>query len=187
MAEYSRPSSLPQVQSLSQTSEEGEEEQSRQNNPPFIQSIKPKLALNDGPPAVAEGANRRPCSRPPGSKNKPKPAVVLNTRDGDNGMNAAVLEIAAGSDVIDMVVQFGRRCQLGGVTIMSAFGSVLNITLCNPISHTPSLTLHSKLNIISITGTFLGSSPPSSLSSANCCSSGDSRSFGITLGSQQRC
>ncbi|KAI8005566.1 AT-hook motif nuclear-localized protein 20 [Camellia lanceoleosa] len=122
MVEYSGPSSLPQVQSLTQTSEEGEEEQSHQNGPHFIRSIKPGLTLNDDPTAMAEGANQRPHGHPPSSKNKPKLAVTQTTRDGDASMKAAVLEITARSDVIDTVVQFERRRQLGGVTIMSASG-----------------------------------------------------------------
>ncbi|KAI7994896.1 AT-hook motif nuclear-localized protein 17 [Camellia lanceoleosa] len=68
---------------------------------------------------------------------------------------------------------------------MSASGFVFNITLSNPISHAPLLTLHSKFNIIFITGTFLGSSTPSSSSSANSSSSGGFCSFGITLVGQQ--
>ncbi|KAI7980844.1 AT-hook motif nuclear-localized protein 17 [Camellia lanceoleosa] len=100
-------------------------------------------------------------------------------------MKVAALEITVGSDVIDMMVQFGRRRRLGGTTIMSAFGSVFNVTLRNPISHALSLTLHGKFNIISITETFMGSSAPSSSSSANFCSSGGSCSFGITLVGQQ--
>ncbi|KAI7980845.1 AT-hook motif nuclear-localized protein 17 [Camellia lanceoleosa] len=49
----------------------------------------------------------------------------------------------------------------------------------------PSLTLHSKFNIISITRTFMGSSTPSSSSSTNFSSSGGFCSFGITLVGQQ--
>ncbi|KAF5939178.1 hypothetical protein HYC85_023437 [Camellia sinensis] len=63
---------------------------------------------------------------------------------------------------------------------MSAFGFVFNITLCSPISHASSLSLHGKFNIISITETFLGSSAPSSSSSAN--SSSSSGQQGHVLG-----
>ncbi|THG11506.1 hypothetical protein TEA_013003 [Camellia sinensis var. sinensis] len=68
---------------------------------------------------------------------------------------------------------------------MSASRSVFNVTLHNPISHTPSLTLHGKFNIISITETFMGSLAPSSSYSANFSSSGGSCSFVITLVGQQ--
>ncbi|THF97146.1 hypothetical protein TEA_025550 [Camellia sinensis var. sinensis] len=67
---------------------------------------------------MAEGANQRPRGRPPSFKNKPKLAVIQTTRDGDGSMKATVLEIAARSDVIDTVVQFERRRQLGSVTII---------------------------------------------------------------------
>ncbi|KAF5939177.1 hypothetical protein HYC85_023436 [Camellia sinensis] len=157
MVESFGPSSLPNPDTLSTTA------------PP------PRRRAPIGGPAVVHQAQKK----------KSKPAIVLTTRDGDPDVKAAVLEIAAKSDVIDTVVQYKHRRQLGGVTIMSACRFVFNITLCNPISHAPSLTLHGKFNIISITETFLGSLAPSSSSSANSSSSGGFCSFGITLVGQQ--
>lgn len=96
---------------------------------------------------------RRPRGRPPGSKNKPKPPVVI-TRDSEAAMRPVVLEISPGSDVLECISGFaGRRCV--GVSVLSASGSVANVTLRHPTLHASTLTLHGRFDMLSLAGTFL--------------------------------
>ena len=51
------------------------------------------------------GPTRRPRGRPPGSKNKPKPPIIV-TRDSPNALHSHVLEVAAGADGVDCVAEY---------------------------------------------------------------------------------
>lgn len=110
------------------------------------------------------GAGRRPRGRPAGSKNKPKPPIIV-TRDTPNALRSHVLEISAGSDIMDSVSTYARR-RGRGVCILSGTGAVTNVTLRQPpagaggSSSTSSasavnLTLHGRFEILSLTGTSL--------------------------------
>jgi hypothetical protein len=57
--------------------------------------------------AVVTG-NRRPRGRPPGSKNKPKPPIMV-TRDSPNALHIHVMEVAGGADVPESIAQFASR------------------------------------------------------------------------------
>ncbi|KAG5221076.1 DNA-binding protein [Salix suchowensis] len=46
--------------------------------------------------------SRRPRGRPAGSKNKPKPPVVI-TKESPNSLRSHVLEISSGSDIVDSI------------------------------------------------------------------------------------
>ncbi|XAR60308.1 hypothetical protein NMG60_11033625 [Bertholletia excelsa] len=134
----------------------------------------------DIPPSTTLGT-KKPRGRPPGSKNKPKPPVVLSRETDFAAMKAMVLEVSPGCDVVENVVQFARRQHLG-VSIISGCGSVSSVTLLHPATHAPTLALHGPFNILSITGSvLLGMLPmPSSPSfpSPAC-------SFGVSLAGQQ--
>lgn len=104
-------------------------------------------------------SGRRPRGRPPGSKNKPKPPVVI-TRDTPNGLRSHVLEIASGSDIIESITSFART-RGRGVCILSGSGSVTNVNIRNPgvaataASDNRVITLHGRFEIMSLTGTAL--------------------------------
>nr|GMD75491.1 AT-hook motif nuclear-localized protein 20-like [Ipomoea batatas] len=103
--------------------------------------------------AVLEmGTNKRPRGRPRGSKNKPKPPIII-TRDIPNGLGSHVMEIAGGSDVADSIAQFARRRQRG-VCVLSGNGAVANVTLRQP-TMPGSVTLQGRFEILSLAGTFL--------------------------------
>ena len=55
-----------------------------------------------------EVVGRRPRGRPPGSKNKPKPPVII-TRESANALRAHILEVAAGCDVFEALTAYARR------------------------------------------------------------------------------
>ena len=101
-------------------------------------------------------ANRRPRGRPPGSKNKPKPPIIV-TRDSPNALHSHVLEVAAGADVVDCVAEYARR-RGRGVCVLSGGGAVVNVALRQPGASPPGsmvATLRGRFEILSLTGTVL--------------------------------
>uniref|UniRef100_A0A7N0TAL2 PPC domain-containing protein n=1 Tax=Kalanchoe fedtschenkoi TaxID=63787 RepID=A0A7N0TAL2_KALFE len=96
---------------------------------------------------------RRARGRPPGSKNKPKPPVII-TRESANTLRAHILEVASGCDVFDCVATYARRRQRG-ICIMSGSGVVTNVTLRQPTAPGAVVTLHGRFEILSLAGSFL--------------------------------
>ncbi|KAL0393414.1 UNVERIFIED_CONTAM: AT-hook motif nuclear-localized protein 24 [Sesamum latifolium] len=85
-------------------------------------------AGKDGGSGAAEGemsANRRPRGRPAGSKNKPKPPIII-TRDSANALRTHVMEISDGCDIMDSPASPGQVVTLHGrFEILSLAGSFL--------------------------------------------------------------
>ncbi|KAK8617526.1 hypothetical protein V6N13_080436 [Hibiscus sabdariffa] len=97
---------------------------------------------------------RRPRGRPAGSKNKPKPPIIV-TRDSPNSLRSHVLEISSGSDIVDSVSDYARR-RGRGVCVLSGTGAVTNVTLRQPGAPPGGVvTLHGRFEILSLTGTSL--------------------------------
>ncbi|KAI5659936.1 hypothetical protein M9H77_28729 [Catharanthus roseus] len=106
-----------------------------------------------------EVANRRPRGRPPGSKNKPKPPIFV-TRDSPNALRSHVMEVSNGSDIAESIANFARKRQRG-VCVLSASGTVTNVTLRQPSAPGSVMALHGRFEILSLTGSFLpGPAPP---------------------------
>ncbi|KAK7841408.1 AT-hook motif nuclear-localized protein 25 [Quercus suber] len=107
-------------------------------------------------PTTSSGAtsSRRPRGRPAGSKNKPKPPIII-TQDSPNALKSHVLEVSAGSDIVESVSNYALR-RGRGVCVLSGSGSVTNVTLRQPASPAGSVvTLHGRFDILSLTGTAL--------------------------------
>lgn len=96
---------------------------------------------------------RRPRGRPAGSKNKPKPPIII-TRDSANALRSHVMEIANGCDIAESVSTFAARRQRG-VCILSGSGTVTNVTLRQPAAPGAVVTLHGRFEILSLSGSFL--------------------------------
>lgn len=120
---------------------------------------KPISSIGDG--ATIEVV-RRPRGRPPGSKNKPKPPVII-TREPEPAMSPYILEVSGGNDVVEAIARFSRRKNIG-LCVLTGSGAVANVTLRQP-STTPgaTVTFHGRFDILSFSATFLpqqqGSSP----------------------------
>ncbi|XP_062030586.1 AT-hook motif nuclear-localized protein 25-like [Rosa rugosa] len=100
------------------------------------------------------GSGRRPRGRPAGSKNKPKPPIIV-TRDSPNALRSHVLEVSAGTDVVESVSHYARR-RGRGVCVLSGTGTVANVTLRQPAAPVGSVvTLHGRFEILSLSGTVL--------------------------------
>ncbi|PON75197.1 AT-hook motif nuclear-localised protein [Parasponia andersonii] len=109
----------------------------------------------DAPTTSSGGASsaRRPRGRPAGSKNKLKPPIFI-TRDSPNALRSHVLEISAGSDIVEAVSNYARR-RGRGVCVLSGNGAVTNVTLRQPSASGGVITLHGRFEILSLTGTSL--------------------------------
>ncbi|KAJ0766049.1 putative AT-hook motif nuclear-localized protein 15-29 [Helianthus annuus] len=108
---------------------------------------------------TGENAVRRPRGRPAGSKNKPKPPIII-TRDSPNTLRAHAMEVSTGCDIGESLATFARRKQQG-IWVLSAAGFVSNVMLRQP-SPSPSgpgsgpiVTLHGRFEILSLVGSVL--------------------------------
>ncbi|XP_047319301.1 AT-hook motif nuclear-localized protein 22-like [Impatiens glandulifera] len=107
--------------------------------------------------------SRRPRGRPAGSKNKPKPPIII-TRDSPNALRSHVMEIANGCDIIESVSVFATRRQRG-VCLLSGNGTVANVTLKQPATPGAVVSLHGRFEILSLSGSFLPPPAPPAASS----------------------
>lgn len=99
------------------------------------------------------GGTRRPRGRPAGSKNKPKPPIII-TRDSPNALRSHVMEVANGCDIQESIANFATRRQRG-ICILSGNGTVTNVTLKQPAAPGEVVTLHGRFEILSLSGSFL--------------------------------
>ncbi|GJT04679.1 AT-hook motif nuclear-localized protein 23-like protein [Tanacetum coccineum] len=98
-------------------------------------------------------SGRRPRGRPPGSKNKPKPPVII-TRESANTLRAHILEIGSGFDIFESVATYARKRQRG-ICILSGSGTVTNVSLRQPTAAGSVLALQGRFEILSLSGSFL--------------------------------
>ncbi|XP_051144251.1 AT-hook motif nuclear-localized protein 23-like [Andrographis paniculata] len=100
-----------------------------------------------------DGMGRRPRGRPPGSKNKPKPPVII-TRESANTLRAHILEVSGGCDVFEAVAAYARRRQRG-ICVLSGTGTVTNVSLRQPAAAGGVVVLQGRFEILSLSGSFL--------------------------------
>ncbi|CAK9135649.1 unnamed protein product [Ilex paraguariensis] len=104
-------------------------------------------------------SDRRPRGRPAGSKNKPKPPIVI-TKESPNALRSHVLEISSGNDIVESIATFAQR-RHRGVSVLSGSGIVNNVTLRQQAAPSGVITLHGRFEILSLSGAFLPTpSPP---------------------------
>ncbi|XP_038985981.1 AT-hook motif nuclear-localized protein 17-like [Phoenix dactylifera] len=101
---------------------------------------------------------KRPRGRPPGSKNKLKPPVVITREfiDPSPAMRPHVLEIPAGRDVAAALAAFSRHRSLG-ICVLAASGTVASVTLRQPPvppDGSAAVTFRGRFEILSISATF---------------------------------
>lgn len=112
--------------------------------------ISPNSGGGGGPGDIV---GRRPRGRPPGSKNKPKPPVII-TRESANTLRAHILEISSGYDIFESVATYARRRQRG-ICILSGSGTVTNVSLRQPSAAGSVIALQGRFEILSLSGSFL--------------------------------
>ncbi|KAJ6799126.1 DNA-binding protein [Iris pallida] len=97
---------------------------------------------------------RRPRGRPTGSRNKPKPPVVV-ARERADALRSHVLQIASGADIVGAVASFARRRQRG-VSVLSGSGAVDGTSFRQP-GGGDAVALRGRFEILSLSGAFLPS------------------------------
>ncbi|RDX83407.1 AT-hook motif nuclear-localized protein 17, partial [Mucuna pruriens] len=124
---------------------------------------------------------KKPRGRPPGSKNKSKPASIPKAQLVDPSVKLVIVEVPPGRDIIGSIIEVARRGHIN-LTILSANGMITSVTLRNASYGTPMITLHGPFTLLSLTGSYLynnqytfrlGATPPFPLS------------FGINLSTSQ--
>ncbi|OEL22942.1 AT-hook motif nuclear-localized protein 17 [Dichanthelium oligosanthes] len=120
------------------------------------------VVVSGGGDGASIEVSKKRRGRPPGSKNKPKPPVVI-TREAEPAaaMRPHVIEIPCGRDVADALARFATRRNLG-ICVLAGTGAVANVSLRNP---TPgggvpggapaAIVFHGQYEILSISATFL--------------------------------
>ncbi|XP_059651012.1 AT-hook motif nuclear-localized protein 23-like [Cornus florida] len=111
------------------------------------------LGLDNSDTGPSDVMSRRPRGRPAGSKNKPKPPVII-TRESPNTLRAHILEVSSGCDVFESVANFARKRQQG-ICVLTGSGTVTNVTLRQPAAVGGVVTLHGRFEILSLSGSFL--------------------------------
>ncbi|KAF8101702.1 hypothetical protein N665_0201s0026, partial [Sinapis alba] len=96
---------------------------------------------------------RRPRGRPAGSKNKPKPPMIV-TRESANTLRAHILEVGSGCDVYECISTYARRRQRG-ICVLSGTGTVTNVSIRQPTAAGAVVTLRGTFEILSLSGSFL--------------------------------
>ncbi|VFQ66419.1 unnamed protein product [Cuscuta campestris] len=107
-----------------------------------------------GVPESSSAATRRARGRPTGSKNKPKPSVIIS-RESANALKAHIFEVGSGCDVYGCLAEYARRRQRG-ICVMSGTGAVTDVTF----RRGPVATLHGRFEILSLSGSFLPAPAP---------------------------
>ncbi|KAG2643917.1 AT-hook motif nuclear-localized protein 17-like [Panicum virgatum] len=125
-----------------------------------------KEPVSSGPLVVSGGGDgasievpKKRRGRPPGSKNKPKPPVVI-TREAEPAaaMRPHVIEIPCGRDVADALARFAARRNLG-ICVLAGTGAVANVSLRHPApgggAPAGAIVFHGQYEILSISATYL--------------------------------
>ncbi|PUZ71057.1 hypothetical protein GQ55_2G284200 [Panicum hallii var. hallii] len=117
------------------------------------------LVVSGGGDGASIEVSKKRRGRPPGSKNKPKPPVVI-TREAEPAaaMRPHVIEIPCGRDVADALARFATRRNLG-ICVLAGTGAVANVSLRHPAPGggvpAGAIVFHGQYEILSISATFL--------------------------------
>jgi len=105
-------------------------------------------------PTSPHGApSKRSRGRPKGSKNKPKPPVVI-TKEPESFMEQIFIEVSAGCDVVESIIKMAWHHQ-ADISVMRGFGLVSDITIRNSTPHSSTLTIEGPVQMMSLSGTYI--------------------------------
>ncbi|XP_057723362.1 AT-hook motif nuclear-localized protein 17-like [Arachis stenosperma] len=96
--------------------------------------------------------SKRPRGRPRGSKNKPKPPIIIR-QVNDHGMRPVFIEIAEGVDIVEGLIDFAVHRRIG-ISILSGCGSISEAVIHNVLSSSLDIPIHGPFNLMSLSGTY---------------------------------
>ncbi|BAT99919.1 hypothetical protein LR48_Vigan06g056600 [Vigna angularis] len=99
----------------------------------------------------SSSSSKRTRGRPMGSKNKPKLTLVID-QDNEHSQKPIFIQIPKNSDVIEALIQFAYDYQIS-ITVQSASGSIMNVTLRGSESITSTFISHGPFTLVSLIGT----------------------------------
>ncbi|KAE9596309.1 hypothetical protein Lal_00048780 [Lupinus albus] len=177
--------------SLSQTSNEednssnhngAKEHYSLTNNPPPHATVGyctiQEHNMNHQSQQVLATPLKRPRGRPFGSKNKPKPPIVIRQQSSEDSLKPVVIEIPIGNNIIEALITFAHHHRVS-ISILSGSGSVTEITLRHNV-----FPINGTCRILSLTGSYIGVHLPS-FASSNVDAFHPCSSFGIMVAGPQ--
>ncbi|QCE03512.1 AT-hook motif nuclear-localized protein 21-like [Vigna unguiculata] len=132
-------------------------------------------------------SRKRKLGRPVGSKNKPKPLLLID-RANKNVVKPVFIEVPDTYDVIRTIVEFARHHHVS-IVVLNASGTVSNVTIRNTHYHASPFTLYGPFKLISLTGTYLHNAAFHGSSSLSSILNNDPRcSFGVSVsGIKEQC
>ncbi|KEH29959.1 putative PPC domain-containing protein [Medicago truncatula] len=98
-------------------------------------------------------SSKKPRGRPIGSKNRAKAPIIVN-ENIDNLMELISIKIPKGNDVVETLINLSLYRQ-AGITVLSAYGLVSNVTILNPIFGVPNFPIEGTYQMTSLHGTYL--------------------------------
>ncbi|KAE8691660.1 hypothetical protein F3Y22_tig00110885pilonHSYRG00027 [Hibiscus syriacus] len=147
---------------------------------PNSKTTSAKTSTIDHHQETDENTAKRRRGRPQGSKNKPKPPIVVKRESDTSPLKTVAFEISPGVDVIERIISFACRNHVG-VGIISASGSVLNVSLCHVSPQEPQHFLQGPVVLHSLIGSFFPEYGTPASSNGTPQSSPPCHSFRITL------
>ncbi|XP_058746782.1 AT-hook motif nuclear-localized protein 15-like [Vicia villosa] len=106
-------------------------------------------SMEDNPSSSAG----RHMGRPSGSKNKPKPPMII-MENSIADMENIILEIPIGNDVVETIIDFAKRHE-ARIVVVNGSGLVSDVTLLLPNSRIPAFQLDGPFNVLSLAGAYL--------------------------------
>ncbi|WVY93101.1 hypothetical protein V8G54_032189 [Vigna mungo] len=98
-------------------------------------------------------SRKKKLGRPVGSKNKPKPLLVID-KANKSVVKPVFIEVPETYDVIRTIVKFARHHQVS-IIVLNASGTVSSVTIRNSHYHASPFTLYGPFKLISLTGTYI--------------------------------
>ncbi|CAJ2634255.1 unnamed protein product [Trifolium pratense] len=117
-------------------------------------SISSRLGLPQDPrQELITSSSQRPRGRTFGSKNKPKPSVVIK-ENMETTMETILIEIPSGEKIVEALINWARNHQ-SSITLLECSGFVTDVTFIDSVSRAPTFSTEGMFYMISLSGTYL--------------------------------
>jgi len=99
-------------------------------------------------------SSKKTRGRPKGSKNKPKPVPITANENTAILMEPFLIEVPTGKDVMETLINLARSQQVG-ITVLSGFGLISDVTLLEPMPCVPPFCIKGLFHMTSLSGTYI--------------------------------